>query len=141
MSICVDAEKAFNFCNWLELFKHLLNENTLPILACLLTYLLFLLTLASPFKNISEIISQKSYLRNHISETISQKSYLRNHISEIISQKSYLRNHISETFRLSQGIRQSSILSPYPTSTLKELLIRYVISKYELNFHNPLIPR
>lgn len=29
--ICsLDAEKAFDCCNWLELFKHLLNENSLP---------------------------------------------------------------------------------------------------------------
>ena len=69
----LDAEKAFDSCNWHVLFKKLKQKNTIPD-----TVLCFLI---------------KLYMNGEASTKY--------------------KNCISTPFRLAQGVRQGSILSPY----------------------------
>ena len=79
----LDAEKAFDSCNWDALFKKLVEEKKIP-------------------PKIVKIIS----------------ALYRNGTAQI-----HYENCISDTFKLSQGVRQGSILSPYLYNIYTELLL------------------
>ena len=79
----LDAEKAFDSCNWDALFKKLVEEKKIPA-------------------KIVKIIS----------------SLYKNGTAHV-----HYENCISEMFRLSQGVRQGSILSPYLYNIYSELLL------------------
>ena len=79
----LDAEKAFDSCNWDALFKKLVEEKNIP-------------------PPVVQVIS----------------SLYRNGTAQV-----HYENHISEEFKISQGVRQGSILSPYLYNIYTELLL------------------
>uniref|UniRef100_A0A7M5XB23 Reverse transcriptase domain-containing protein n=1 Tax=Clytia hemisphaerica TaxID=252671 RepID=A0A7M5XB23_9CNID len=82
----LDAEKAFDCCNWLALFQHLIDKTTLP-------------------KQVTRFLIDL-YLKGEANVKY--------------------RNHFSDTFRLSQGVRQGSILSPYLYNLYTEEIIENI---------------
>ena len=82
----LDAEKAFDSCNWDALFKKMIEEKKIPA-------------------KMVKIIS----------------SLYKNGTAQV-----HYENCISEMFKLSQGVRQGSILSPYLYNIYTEMLLNFV---------------